>query len=160
VSCSRNIDGTVSCVGGNDSGQLGNGSSVDAQPHPTPQTVVGLTNVVAIAARFATVYAIDGAGHVWAWGLAINGALGVAASGVACNAGTCVPSPTRVPALDGTVAIAAAHYGGVALKNDGSVVAWGLNNIGILGHLPGDGDSPCENGPCRTTPVEIGGLPK
>jgi alpha-tubulin suppressor-like RCC1 family protein len=148
------------CFGGNDSGQLGNGASVDTQPHATPQAVSGLANVVAVAARFATLFAIDGDAHAWAWGLASNGALGVAATGIACNSGSCVPAPTRVPALDGALAIAPARFGGVALKNDGSVVAWGINDLGQLGHMPGDGDTACETGPCRQTPVAIDGLPR
>ena len=47
---------------------------------------------------------------------------------------TTTPSPSRplrhLPGLSGVIAIAAGTYHTVALKSDGTVVAWGLNASG------------------------------
>src|SRR5688572_10141371 len=42
-------------------------------------------------------------------------------------------APTRVPGLSGVVAIAAGAHYSLALKSDGTVWAWGLNDVGQLG---------------------------
>ena len=159
VSCVRHGDGTVACWGGNEAAQLGNGSSVDTDPHPSPQAAFGLANVASLELRYKFGFAIDGASRVRAWGLASNGALGTPAASIACAAGTCVPMPTLVPALEGAVQIASTRAGGVALKNDGSVWTWGINDLGQLGHAPGDGDATCRDGPCRELPSRLVGLP-
>ena len=159
-SCALHGDGTVTCWGANDSAQLGNGASVDPDAHPMPAAVSGLANIVSIEQRFNTGFAIDGAAHVWSWGQSTNGALGVATASIACAAGTCVPKPVMVPALAGAVQIASASAGGVALKSDGTVWTWGLNDVGQLGHVPGaGGDITCPGGPCRESPSQLQGLP-
>jgi alpha-tubulin suppressor-like RCC1 family protein len=159
VSCVRRGDGTVACWGANDAAQLANGASVDTDPHPTPQVAVGLVNVAALEVRYKFGFAIDGASRVHAWGLASNGALGTPAASIACADGACVPTPALVPALEGAVQISSSRAGGVALKNDGSVWTWGINDLAQLGHAPGDGDATCKDGPCRELPSRLVGLP-
>ena len=67
-------DGTVWSWGVNDSGQLGDGT-VNANSL-IPVQVVGLSNVVAIAAGGSHSLAIIGDGTVWTWGLNDQGQLG------------------------------------------------------------------------------------
>jgi alpha-tubulin suppressor-like RCC1 family protein len=56
----------------NDSGQLGDGTTVD---RPSPVEVVGLSNVVEIAVAAGHACGLLGDGHVMCWG-ANGGALG------------------------------------------------------------------------------------
>ncbi len=158
ASCVRRGDGTVACWGANDSAQLGNGASVDSNAHAIG-AVVGLSNIITIEQHYQTGFAIDGNARVWAWGLSSNGALGTPATSIACANGTCVPTATVVPALEGSVQIASTRAGGIALKKDGSVWTWGINELGQLGHAPGDGDASCRDGPCRESPSVMRGLP-
>jgi YVTN family beta-propeller protein len=134
-------DGTVWAWGNNGNGQLGNGTFVASN---TPVQVSGLLGVVAIAGGVTHSLALKSDGTVWAWGNNGNGQLGN---------GTFVASNTPVQAsgLSGIVAIAADGIGfhSIALKSDGTVWAWGDNELGELG-----------NGTFTEsdTPVQVSGL--
>lgn len=66
------------------------------------------------------------------------------------------PAPDVVGDIDNAVAVAAGAAHGVALLDDGSVVAWGSNFYGQAG--PATGDT-CEfSVPCVLTPAPIAGL--
>jgi alpha-tubulin suppressor-like RCC1 family protein len=66
-------DHTVWTFGGNNFGQLGDGTFKNRS---SPVQVVGLSNVIAIAARDYHTLAIKSDGTVWAWGSGGNGELG------------------------------------------------------------------------------------
>ena len=124
-------DGSVWAWGSNDAGALGTGQ-VCAPTGPcesrVPVRVAGLTDVARVAAGGAT-YALRTDGTVAAWGFGANGALG---NGVLCD-GTCVtPAPVDVVGLTEVTAIAA-YGGGLALRADGTVWAWGDNGDHALG---------------------------
>ncbi|MBI3503143.1 MAG: T9SS type A sorting domain-containing protein [Bacteroidetes bacterium] len=68
-------DGTVWACGNNQYGQLGNGSA-DANPHPTPAQVLGLTGIVAIASGNIHSLFLKNDGTVWACGYNGYGQLG------------------------------------------------------------------------------------
>lgn len=127
-------DGTVWTWGSNNKGQLGNyraGSS-------TPVQVLGsdgsgnLTNIIAIAAGERNNVVLKSDGTVWAWGLNANGQLG---NGTTTNSYV----PVQVVNADdsgtftGVSAISAGRLHNIALKNDGTVWAWGFNHYGSLG---------------------------
>src|SRR5205085_5487960 len=71
--------------------------------------------------------------------------------------GTTTDAATPVPAggLTNVTALAAGASHSLALKTDGTVAAWGLNDAGQLGASTG---GTCSGSPCSTTPVAVGGL--
>ncbi|TAJ78805.1 MAG: hypothetical protein EPO42_07300 [Gallionellaceae bacterium] len=153
-------DGTVWAWGGNYYGQLGYTPAVNlftnsdtcvvttALTMPCsydPKPVLGLDHVVAISAGTQHNLALKGDGTVWAWGYNAMGQLGTgAAAGFVYN-----QTPKQVPGLTGIISIAAGAYHSLAVKNDGTVWAWGDNTQGQLG------DGSKTN---RSSPVQVQGL--
>ena len=133
-------DGTVVAWGSNYFGQLGDGTTTD---RATPVVVSGLTDVKAVAAGETFSLALLNNGSVVAWGKNDWGQLGDGTS-------TDHLTPAPVSGLtSGVTAIAAGGSHALALKSNGSVVAWGSNHFGQLG----DGTNTDEN-----TPVAVSGL--
>ncbi|MEN9355017.1 MAG: hypothetical protein RL318_2342, partial [Fibrobacterota bacterium] len=116
-------DGTVMAWGLNDSGVLGDGTTIDRL---VPVPVAGLSGVIAISAGHRHSLALKPDGTVMAWGWNASGELGV---------GDTLPHlmPQVVTGLNGVIAIEAGENCSYALKSDGSVVAWGSNANGRLG---------------------------
>ncbi len=133
-------DGRVMAWGNNGSGQLGDGTTTQRL---TPVPVPGLTGVVAVAAGSSHSVALKSDSTVMAWGYNGNGQLGLGTGPYQSL------SPTAVPGLTGVVAVAAGSYHTVALKSDGTVLAWGMNGSGQLG----DGSTTQ-----RLSPVPVTGL--
>jgi alpha-tubulin suppressor-like RCC1 family protein len=117
-------DGSVWSWGFNSTGQLGDGSNQDKS---TPVRVAGLTDVVAVAAGCAHSMALKSDGTVWAWGFNFDGELGGASPSLVRN------TPAMIPTLGSVTAIAAGGFHSLALKTDGTVWAWGKNNMGQVG---------------------------
>lgn len=132
-------DGTVWTWGGNDSGQLGDGtiSSRDA-----PMQVSGLAGVVAVAAGAEHSIAVKADGTIWTWGDNGHGQLG---NGTTVDRTT----PTELGGLNGGVAVAAGSTHTLILMGDGTVLACGANGDGQLG----DGSTAM-----RTAPVQVANL--
>lgn len=116
--------GTVSTAGNNDYGQLGDGTRVN---RATFGPVAGLTGVVEISAGYYHSLARKADGTVWAWGLDYAGRLGNGPDG---GPGL---SPVQVTGLTGAIRISAGGGHSLALRNDGTVWAWGDNGKGQLG---------------------------
>jgi len=136
-------DGTVWGWGRNNYGQLGNGEKKDSSL--THVQTTGLNNVRAIEASLSYTMALKNDGTVWMWGNNELGKLGIGTSG------TYETAPVQVTALGNTVrAIAAGSLHAAAIKNDGTVWAWGNNVYGQLGE--GSINSP------RTLPMQVMGL--
>ena len=122
---------------GENYGKLGDGDPITPEKH-LPVLVHGennvgyLTNVVAIATGMDNTFALRADGSVVAWGDNSAGELGD---------GTITKRsfPMAVKGVDGqgvltdVKAIKAGDYFAAALKNDGSVLAWGENTFGRLG---------------------------
>jgi alpha-tubulin suppressor-like RCC1 family protein len=125
-------DGTVWAWGRNDYGQLGNGSTVALSRIPVQ--VSGLSNVIAAGGDYSHGFAVRGDGTAWGWGDNNTGGLG---NGVDCSSqGTtrCVSyTPVQVRDLTGVRAIDGFGNGGYALRDDGTVWAWGYDQDGNLG---------------------------
>lgn len=91
-----------------------------------PVRVVGLTDVVGIAAGQASAYAIKSDHTVWAWGTNDFGDLG---DGTKVNRST----PVQVIGLHDIIAVAGGDNSDYALSAGGTVWAWGSNDGGQLG---------------------------
>ncbi|MCK2218339.1 hypothetical protein MF672_031780 [Actinomadura sp. ATCC 31491] len=110
--------------GNNDAGALGDGTRTR---RASPVLVAGLGNVFSVAAGAAHSLALDRDGAVWAWGSNGNGQLGDGTTQLRTR-------PVRVQGLPGpALQISAGDFHSLAVLNDGSLWAWGLNNHGQLG---------------------------
>ncbi|MFC6883614.1 S8 family serine peptidase [Actinomadura yumaensis] len=133
-------DGTVWAWGSNDNGQLGDGTTTT---RTGPVQVTGLTGVTAVAAGDAFSLALKSDGTVWAWGSGNQGQLGDGARTPTRTA------PAQVSGLTDVAVIAAGAAHALAVRSDGTVRAWGMNDDGQLG----DGTTTL-----RTAPVTVSGL--
>ena len=115
--CALTNEGAVWCWGGNDHGELGNGTQIDRQ---NPAPVSGLSSgVQAITAGANHACALTSAGGVTCWGYNAFGQLG---DGTHVDRST----PNPVPGLStGVRAIAAGSYHTCALLETGGVQCWG-----------------------------------
>jgi alpha-tubulin suppressor-like RCC1 family protein len=134
-------NGTVWGWGSNAAGQLGDGTI--SNQRNTPVQVSDLSDVQAIDAGTVHSLALKNDGTVWAWGRNAEGQLGVGTFDFFYT------TPVQVSNLSDVQAIAAGDRYSLALKNDGTVWAWGSNDEGQLG----DGTSTSSN-----TPVQVSGL--
>lgn len=135
-------DGTVWTWGSNNRGQLGDGTNTNRE---TPTQVPGLADVTAVSAGGYFCLALKSDGTVWSWGQNDQGQLGD---------GTTMQrtSPVQVSGIapgTGVVSVSTGTDQGYALKDDGTVLAWGRNDSGALG----DGTYTE-----RHTPVEVTAL--
>jgi len=113
----------------------------------TPIQVVGLTNVVAVAAGYWHSLALKSDGSVWAWGYNGNGELGDNTT-TQRNTPIQVHGPNNVGFLSGMSAVVATDGDSHSLKSDGTVWNWGYNGNGNLGD---------NTTTVRRTPVEVHG---
>ena len=147
--CALLDDGSVSCWGSNDYGQLGDGG-VDDRNTPTQTLPLG-QSAVAIAAGTDHTCAVLDDGSVSCWGSNGYGQLG---DGTTTHSwGT----PTQTSPFDTgktAVAITAGNFHTCALLNDDSVSCWGSNSHGQLG----DGTDINRNTPTQTLPLGQGAV--
>lgn len=120
-------NGTVRTWGSNGFGQLGDGEESVLPGRETPETVSGLSNIVAVATGYEHSLALQKNGILWAWGSNLHYELGDGTT-------TDRFAATMVTGIDGVVAIAAGIYHSVALRSDGTVWTWGDNHYGQLGY--------------------------
>ena len=85
--------------------------------------MTSLTGVVAVAAGNDHSLALKSDGTVWAWGNNVEAQLGIGTSN-----GT-QATPAQVPGLTDVSAVAAGQWHTLALKGDGSLVAWGRTKL-------------------------------
>jgi alpha-tubulin suppressor-like RCC1 family protein len=122
-------DGTVSCWGKNDVGQLGRDpastpSCGSAPCSPTPTSVAGLTGIVKIAAGDDFACALDASRAVWCWGNNAKGQLEATAAATSFT-----PKKLIVDIAD----VVAAGTHACVLTADAAVRCWGENTCNIFG---------------------------
>ncbi len=161
-------NGSVRAWGANQFGQLGIGGGGTlcgkgsaATPCSTiPYGIGGLTNVVAVAAGVRFSLALLSNGTVWSWGEDQFGQLG---TGSVLGPNTCEDEmpcslkPAMISGLSNVTAIAAGGAHALALLNNGTVMAWGLNSDGQLGDGTSTGPTIfCVNhDPCSPAPTPV-----
>ena len=118
------ISGLVKCIGGNDYGQLGDGTTAGRR---SLVQVAGVTNAVAVS--------VGESGHTCAlladqtvkcWG---NNSLGQLGDGTKVNR----LSPTAVDGLTSVTKISTGGVSSCAIISDATVRCWGNNSFGALG---------------------------
>ena len=137
-------DGTVWAWGYNYNGQLGDGTTVNktnaVQVLTGPDTP--LTNIIAVSAGSNHSVALKGDGTVWAWGLDNNGQLGNGHPMGGVNTTYAAMAKWSYSyGLEDIIAISAGNGHTLALKNDGTVWAWGNDTSGQLGSSKATGES-------------------
>jgi alpha-tubulin suppressor-like RCC1 family protein len=141
-------DGAASCWGGFDrKGELGNNSTTGSNtPVPVQGLASGVGQVSVGSASFAC--ALKNNGGVMCWG---NGEAGELGSGQFAVS----PVPVQVQGLEtGVTALSAGSDSVTAVKEDGTVVAWGFATDGALGDGP-DSGLPIGNGLGSGSPVPV-----
>jgi alpha-tubulin suppressor-like RCC1 family protein len=123
--CAVRANGTVACWGSNDSAQIGDGTI--GVNRLSPVAVVGLSNVVAIAAGDAHTCALLANGTARCWGANGSGQIGDTTFG-----GNRL-TPLPVFGLTNAIAIAAGDAHTCALLANGTAHCWGANGSGQLG---------------------------
>jgi alpha-tubulin suppressor-like RCC1 family protein len=163
-------DGSVKTWGDNTFGIMGhipgtNGDTeiTDYAYNPNAATIANLTDVKSIAVGYHFILALKTDGTVWAWGRNENGELGhepgTSSDGTISDGNPgdydgdgfkyYNPIPSQVSGLTNVTAISANNASAAfALKDDGTVWAWGNNYAGQLGDNGESGDQ-------SFTPVQV-----
>lgn len=130
-------DGSVHGWGGNNAGQLGNGTLINQWSAVQTAGIAGASAIAAGGGHSLALLPVDGAlaGTVWTWGSNGNGQMGV---GLGPAALPFEKTPVRVltgPAtpLTGVVAVAGGGSHSLALAADGTLLSWGNDIQGQLG---------------------------
>jgi alpha-tubulin suppressor-like RCC1 family protein len=135
--------GTIWAWGGNDTGQLGDGTT---SARSSPVSVVGgITDWVQITGNVTgsngTVLALRSNGSIWAWGNNNAGQLG---DGTTTNKS----SPVSVVGGFTWLSVSSGGSHNLAIRNNNTLWAWGVNSGGVLG------DNTTSN---RSSPVAVVG---
>ena len=145
-------------------GQLGNGGENGSS---VPVAVSGLSEVTDISGGLDYSLALLADGTVKSWGDNTFAELGTGSStgpeSCETRAVPCSRLPVAVSGLSGVRAVSAGDGFGLALLENGKVMAWGENRYGQLGNGANTGPERCEAsgtlaGPCGATPTAVNGL--
>ena len=117
------VDGTLWAWGWNNTGQLGDGTTIDK--HSPVQTGTA-TNWTHVAAGYRHSLGIKADGTLSAWGYNYYGQLG---DGTTTNRN----SPVKIGVATDWAQVIAEQYFTLAIRTDGTLWAWGWNSYGKLG---------------------------
>lgn len=125
-SCLRHADGTVSCWGSNQLGQLGLGFIGGDVAVPTK--LPGLKSVTSVQSGRRHACALLADASAVCWGTAYEGALGAGTPPASA-----APTPVNASGLDDAVGLAAGDRHTCAVRASGAIDCWGANDAGQLG---------------------------
>lgn len=125
--CEVNQDGTVSCWGTNENGQLGNGLAGFDLDSSVPVKVQGISDAIKVAAGDSFSCAVHQAGSVSCWGNNDRFRLGNDLSRSSTT-------PIEVKGISGAIDITAGSRHACAIHGDYEISCWGANDYGQLGN--------------------------
>jgi len=123
-------DGSLWAWGYNYSGQLGDGTNDDRY---IPTRIGTDTNWVSVSAGGEHTAAINANGELWIWGSNWFGQLGDGNSYASAGEDVMENAPIRVGSGTDWISVSAGDKNTFAIKDDGSLWAWGYNSYGQLG---------------------------
>jgi alpha-tubulin suppressor-like RCC1 family protein len=159
--CALRTDNTVWCWGSNAVGELRNGTVESSAAHLYPFESIDAGSSD-IAGGDQSLFSIQSAGVVVAWGSDPGGVLGLGTFTYDMTGGGQQAGP-----LAGVKSISAVFDHGIATEPNGTLLTWGNNTNGVLGHAPGatgSGDVACPSMAdagviCNPTPKPMTNLP-
>lgn len=117
-------DGNIEAWGDNSFGCLGTGDEIIRYE---PVSINSISGVVSVAAGEYFSLALKNDGTLWSWGRNVYGELGNGSLDDRSHI------PVQVSGLTNVVAMYGGNKYAIALKNDGTVWAWGKGAYGVLG---------------------------
>ncbi|MCE9574879.1 MAG: tandem-95 repeat protein [Deltaproteobacteria bacterium] len=124
--CATRTDGTLWCWGGNTWGEVGTGNTTDVL---VPTQVGTATNWGQVSADIGLTCGRQTNGTLWCWGSNYYGTVGDGTNG----SGTDRYTPVQIGNLTTWAAVSAGFYHSCAIRTDGTIWCWGLNDKGQLG---------------------------
>lgn len=122
-------EGVLWTWGDNQYGQLGNGTT-NVSRTTTPVRI--MDGVISVSCGPDFTAAIKSDGSLWMWGMNLNGQLGNGRSGDVIEGRTVVQT-TPVQVMSDVAAVSCGNGYTAAIKTDGSLWTWGVNEVGQLG---------------------------
>jgi len=126
-------DGEVYGIGDNSMGQLGGNVGASA----ANVVRLGISNIRAIAASSMNAAAVTVDGYVYHWGQIVSFEDRDDGELVEFER---IRSPQRLANIDNVAAISSGNRFTVAIRGDGTVWGWGINELGVLGDYSEDSD--------------------
>jgi alpha-tubulin suppressor-like RCC1 family protein len=151
--CVLRSSGQIGCWGNGQAGQLGNGVYENNSGVPTPQSVLGIDNAIAVSAGWGHACALLADRTVECWGAngdgaSVYGSLGDGSSDLRRA------TPAPVSGLDNVKAIQVGGWTSCATRLDGTVWCWGYGEQGEMG----DGNFSNSSVPTQVALIDDAGL--
>jgi alpha-tubulin suppressor-like RCC1 family protein len=119
--------------GGNQDGELGDGTQV-SRPEPAEVAGISAPSIAGVAAGDGYAVALGNDGSVWAWGDNSVGQLDTAPGTPVLRPAEAIGTGSGIIQLSASSGVFPTDHGHVlALRSDGTVLAWGDNMFGALG---------------------------
>ena len=142
-------DGSLWAWGSNLYGQLGDGSDM-----PQARPVKVMDNVAMVSAGDRRTMAVKTDGSLWAWGDNTDGDLGNGEYSLSGDMGSLI-EPLPIKIMDDVKSVSTSSTHTLAVKTDGTLVAWGTNFYGELGNGFWGNEWDNHAGPFQTVPMKI-----